>query len=766
MKKTFLFASLLTIVSATQLFGDNLPQFGKDSVDDIVKAMTLEEKINFVLGTRRGTEYFSEGAPGMPHRERLPEGNNSSSNDYLEGQPGVVTAFTRGRVPGAAGESYGVPRLGIPIFMVADGPAGLRINPTREGDKNTYFCTAFPTGSSLAASWDTDLVGDVTKAMGNEVKEYGVDILLAPGMNIMRSPLCGRNFEYFSEDPVLAGKMAAAYINGVQSNGVGTSLKHFAVNNQETNRNGINAILSDRALREIYLRGFGIAVEEANPWSIMSSYNKINGVLAATNKYLLTDILRGEWGYDGFVMTDWWGEGHAADQTAAGNDMLMPGTVRQYEELLASAQDGTLDIELLDRNVANILRVMLRTPTAKELPYSSKPDLKAHAAVARDAATGGMVLLENKNEALPFAPKAKVAVFGNGSYNTYVGGTGSGYVNRRYSVNINEGLDKAGFKLNKSLDKLYTDYIASEKAQRPAENGWYVPIIPEMPLSDDIINTAANESDVAVMTLSRTAGEGGDRQLVKGDWFLTDTEKLNLEKIANAFHRNGKKVVVLLNMGAMVDMTDWHDIPDAILHTWLAGQEAGNSIADVVSGKVSPSGKLPMTIARRYEDYPSASNFPQSENPATTYYAEDIFVGYRHFDRDSIAPLYPFGYGLSYTTFDYSNLAVTPDGDDYKVTVTVTNTGSHEGRETVQVYVAAPGKDMIKPVKELKGFAKTATLAPGASETVSITIPHKLLASYNEFYNKWIVEPGEYTFIAAPSSAPGGLSAKTTISNN
>ncbi len=762
MKKNVIFATVFAVAAALQSTAQQLPQFGKDNIDDIVRAMTLDEKINIVVGTNRVNDLTAECAPGMPVRQHVyvaDAGNNSGQQNVA----GAVTAFAKGRVKGAAGETYAVPRLGIPICVFADGPAGLRISPERSGDKRTFYCTAFPTGSSLSSSWDTELVKDVTAAIGNEVKEYGVDILLAPGMNIMRSPLCGRNFEYYSEDPVLAGKIAAAYINGIQSNGVGTSLKHFAVNNQETYRNGINAILSDRALREIYLRGFQIAVEEANPWTIMSRYNKINGELAAANSYLLTDILRGERGYDGFVMTDWWAEGQGNDQMAAGNDMIMPGTQRQFDDILEAVKDGRLDEAVLDRNVANILRVLQRSPVARGESYSNRPDLKAHAAVARKAASGGMVLLENKNKALPLEAKQKVALFGNASYDAYVGGTGSGNVNRRYKVSLDEGMTKAGYKVDSKLGKLYKSYIADEKASKPADNFWTIAKVDEMPVSYEAAGDAARSADVAIFTISRMAGEGTDRSLEKGDWKLTDTELENLNKVLSAFHGQGKKVAVVLNMGAIVDMTAWHDQPDAILHAWLPGQEAGNSIADVLSGKVSPSGKLPMTIARDYADYSSSDNFPYSQNPATTYYTEDIFVGYRHFDKAGVKPLYPFGYGLSYTDFAYSDINVTPDGENYRVTVNVTNTGDRSGREVVQLYVKAPGQDMVKPVKELKGFAKTGEIAPGASETVTVDIPRKLLASYNEYWHKWVVEPGEYHFIAAPSSADQGISAAIDV---
>lgn len=765
MKKSRIKAAAIMCASVATVMAQDLPQFGVDPIPDIIKAMTLEEKVNFVVGTNRVLELPPDAAPGMPVRpfpdfsKLQQDADESSEADIVE----AVTGFTKGRVKGAAGDTYSIPRLGIPSFTLADGPAGLRIDPTRKGDKNTYYCTAFPTGTTLAASWDGELVKNVTEAMGNEVKEYGVDILLAPGTNIMRSPLCGRNFEYFSEDPVLAGNIASAYINGIQRNGVGTSIKHFAVNNQETYRNGINAVLSDRALREIYLRGFQIAVENANPWTIMSSYNKINSVLAPANKYLLTDILRGEWGYEGFVMTDWWSEGSGADQTAAGNDMLMPGTQRQYDQIINAIKDGSLDEELLDRNVENIMRVMLRTPTAKKLSYSNSPDLKSHAATAREAATGGMVLLENKDNALPLRPKQKVALFGNASYDTFVGGTGSGNVNRAYKVSLDEGLQNSGYTIDTNLGNGYKNYIAAEKANKPADNFWSIATVDEMAVTEDMAKNAAENCDAAILTISRIAGEGGDRKLEKGDWYLSDTELSNINNIVNAFHKEGKKVAVVLNMGAAVDMADWKELPDAILHAWLPGQEAGNAIAAVIKGEVSPSGKLPFTIAKRYEDYPSAANFPYSTNPATTYYTEDIFVGYRHFDKAGIEPLYPFGYGLSYTDFSYSDLKVSPDEESYNISVKVTNTGEKAGRETVQIYVKAPGKDMIKPVKELKGFAKTKEIKPGASETVIINIPRKLLASYNEYDSVWVVEPGMYEFIAADCAADPGLSSQIEV---
>lgn len=691
--------ALLSLTVSGMTFADNLPKFGIDPIEDVVAAMTLEEKVNLVVGTLRDYVYQPDPAPGMPQRV-TGEVNDERGN----------TAYSTGKVAGAAGESYAVPRLGIPSAVFADGPAGLRIDPVREGIDRTYYCTAFPTGTTLSSTWNTALVEQVGTAIGDEAQHYGVDILLAPGVNIMRNPLCGRNFEYFSEDPLLAGKMAAAYIRGVQSTGVGATVKHFAANNQETMRNGIDVIISDRALRDIYLEPFRIAVTEAKPMAVMSAYNKVNGAIMPENKYLLTDILRNEWGFDGFVMTDWWAEGSGDVQTASGNDMLMPGTWRQYDEIMDAVKSGKLDEKLLDRNVANILRAFENTPVGMRRRYDENPDLKAHALIARKVATEGMVLLENRNNVLPLPQGARVSLFGNASYDTYVGGTGSGNVNRAYKINIDEGLSDVGqFRLDTVLQKRYQKYIADAKASMPEDNVWSISVVPELELSDDEIIRAADAGDVAILTISRMAGEGGDRTLDEGDWFLSSVERRNLERVADIFHSQEKPVVVLLNMGSIIDMTDWKDIPDAILHIWLPGQEAGSAVADVLMGTVSPSGRLPMTIARKYEDYSSAPNFPHSENPATVYYTEDVFVGYRHFDKNHIEPLYPFGYGLSYTDFTINESTDT---------VEVTNIGNRNGACTVMFFETTTD-DTIEPLRKLKGFVKTKVLVPGETQTLA-----------------------------------------------
>ena len=739
-------AALAACVTATAQ-----PKLTKDNIKEIVAAMTLEEKAALVVGTQRGGVYPPPPAPGMPVRPNDDPMNNAA-----------VTAFSEGRVRGAAGDVLAVPRLGIPTMVLADGPAGLRIDPKRPNDEKTYYCTAFPTASLLAATWDAPLIERMTEAIGNEVKEYGVDILLAPGMNIMRNPLCGRNYEYFSEDPVLAGRMAAAYIRGVQSQGVGVSLKHFAVNNQETYRNGIDVRISEQALREIYLRGFEIAVKEGKPWTVMSSYNKINGILASENRWLLKDVLRNEWGFDGFVMTDWWAEENGARQIAAGNDMLMPGTQRQLREILDAINAGIIQECDLDWCVENILRVLVKISVFKGYNYSNKPDLKAHAKIAREIAAEGMVLLENrstcgrlqgKNGVLPLKKGKRVALLGVDSYDALVGGSGSGHVNRQYEVSIYEGLKRAGFSLDAEQSKIYMDYVEAEKSKQNREFFWVVPTINELAVSQEQAEALAQRNELCILTIGRMAGEGDDRRLEKGDYYLSDLEMLNLQNLCTAFHAKNKPVVVLLSMGSFVEMSSWKHLPDAILHTWLPGQEEGNAIADVLTGKVNPSGKLPFTIAARYKDYSSSANFPSSnDNPAEVEYKEGIFVGYRHFDKVNITPTYPFGYGLSYSTFEYSKPSISSNmltaDKSLTVSIDVKNTGKCQGKEIVQLYIGCDASSSNRPAKELKQFQKIA-LRPGETKTVNFTITPADLQFYD---GGWKTEPGRFTVYIGASS--------------
>jgi beta-glucosidase len=754
-----LFISAGLIING-QTATNNLPKLGKDPISKVIGAMTLEEKVSLVVGA------------GM----RMP-GAPAEISKALE-QMSPVVGQTQDQVSGAAGTTYAIPRLGIPSIVVADGPAGLRISPTRQNDKNTYYCTAFPVATLLASTWDVDLVNMVGQAIGNEVLEYGVDVLLGPGMNIHRNPLCGRNFEYYSEDPYIAGKMAAAMVNGVESNGVGTSTKHFAANNAETNRNSLNTIVSERALREIYLKGFGMVVEEAQPWTVMSSYNMINGTYSPESYDLLTKILRNDWGFKGFVMTDWFGGRDAVAMMNAGNDLLMPGNPNQNKAILEAAKAGKLDIKVLDKNVERILNIVIQSPKFKGYKYSNKPDLKAHAQVTRQAAAEGMILLKNDNSVLPLSGDIKkIAAFGNTSYDIITGGTGSGDVNEAYSVALVEGLQNAGLSIDENLKVLYEAYLKTAIAGRQRGRGFMMGSAPisELTINSDIINSLVNTTDAAIITIGRNSGEGSDRKEGEGDFLLSAVEKDLINSVTSTYHSKGKKVVVIMNVGGVMETASWKEIPDAILLAWQAGQETGNSIADILVGKVNPSGKLASTFPVNYKDVPSAANFPgkviaqtqpqankepdmaaffMRPQPAEVTYEEGIYTGYRYYTTFKIPVSYEFGFGLSYTTFDYSNLKLNPTKFSNKMTATVEvrNSGKSDGKEVVQLYLTAPGKQLDKPVMELKGFKKTNLLKPGESQVISFDISRKDLASFDPKLSSWVAEKGTYTVKIGASS--------------
>jgi len=735
---------------------------------ELVSKMTLQEKVKLVVG-------MGFKMPVLP---------NSNKKDKDKDVLGIAlppsseeNASIPEKVPGAAGRTHGISRLGIPILTLSDGPAGVRIEPKR-GTDQTYYATAWPVGTLLASSWDTALVKKVGVAFGNEVKEYGIDILLAPALNIHRNPLGGRNFEYYSEDPVVAGNITAAMVNGIESNGVGTSIKHFALNNQETNRNSVNTIVSERAIREIYLRGFEIAVKKSQPWTVMSSYNLVNGTFTSESHDLLTTILRKEWGFKGLVMTDWFGGKDPVAQMKAGNDLLMPGTVYQEKTIMDAVTSGNLDEKVLNENCERILNLVLTSPTYLGYKYSDKPDLKAHAQISRHAATEGMILLKNE-AALPLQQK-NVALYGNTSYAFIAGGTGSGDVNKAYTVSLLDGLKNGGYTVNADLKKTYQDYIAIEKAKQPKPKGFFdvIPPIAEMNIDPATAQKDAAANDLAIITIGRNAGEGADRK-VENDFNLTSAEQQLIQTISAAYHANHKKVVVVLNIGGVIETTSWRDQADAILLAWQPGIEAGNAVTDVLSGTVNPSGKLATTFPVSYTDVPSAKNFPGKETdltapsnpmmgkPAEVVYEEGIYVGYRYYHTFNVKPAYEFGYGLSYTSFKYS--PVTLSASDFKgkimATVTITNTGKVAGKEVVQLYISAPGKTLNKPDEELKGFAKTRLLKAGESETISLNINARDIASYDTKAASWIAEPGTYTLKIGASSENIKTKAAFTVAN-
>lgn len=749
----YLFATVAFVTASATSFSQT------PTAKELVSKMTLDEKANLVVGMGMNMPGMNTGAP--------------------------VVGQTMDKVAGAAGTTFAIPQLGIPNTVLADGPAGLRIEPTRKEDRRTYYATAWPVATLLASTWDTPLVEKVGKAMGNEVREYGVDVLLAPALNIHRNSLGGRNFEYYSEDPLVAGKMAAAMVNGVESNGVGTSVKHFAGNNQETNRNTVNTILSERALREIYLKGFQITVKEAQPWTVMSSYNLINGTYTSESYDLLTTILRKEWGFKGLVMTDWFGGKDAVAQMKAGNDLLMPGTPQQKKAILDAVSNGSLDVKILDQNAERIVDYILGSPAYKNYAYSNKPNLAEHAALVRSAAAEGMILLKNNNQALPLKNNSRLAAFGNTSYAFIAGGTGSGDVNEAYTISLVQGLQNSGYTLDEDIKNLYNNYLDDYNSKHP-KKGFIQEIMNPTPAAAElesyksILEKKSASTDAALITIGRNAGEFRDRKK-ENDFYLSTAETNLIKEVAAAYHAKGKKVIVIINAGGVIDIASWSHEADAILLAWQGGQEAGNAVADILSGKVNPSGKLATTIPVKYEDDASSKNFPGIEFPdkATTgmfgakaipaevTYEEGIYVGYRYFNTFSVKPAFEFGFGLSYTSFSYTGLKLSSASLNGKLTATVTiqNTGKTAGKEVVQLYISAPGKTMDKPALELKGFAKTRLLAPGEKQTLQFEIGAEDLASYDTQRSAWVAEPGEYQVKAGPSSLNILQTAKFTVAS-
>ena len=747
-KRAFIPVALAAVIALVAVSCNREVEFGKSPIKKVVAAMTLEEKVNLLVGV---------GA--------------WNGNDIAQ-----EIKDAKGLIPGCAGQTYPIPRLGIPSVMLPDGPGGLRINPTRQGDEKTYYCTSFPVATILAQTWNQQLVEEVGVAIGDEVKRYGADCLLAPALNIHRNPLLGRNFEYYSEDPVISGKTAAAMVRGVQSNGVGATIKHFALNNQETNRMANDAQVDQQTAREIYLKGFEIAVKESQPWAVMTSYNKINGTYAPENENLIEQILRKEWGFEGMVMTDWGGGRDAIATVNAGNDLLMPGSGNQIKAIIEAVQNGTLDEKIIDRNVTRILEFIARSPKMQGYEFQNDPDLKAHAQVSRSSATEGMVLLKN-NGALPLAKDCKmIALYGTSSYDMYVVGTGSGSVNYEHAVGLNEGLTAAGYKLEPSVSSAYIKYVQENNSRVSARNFMRTNltnhVIPESLVRKPYQYRAdAIASDIAIITIGRSCGESADRGY-EGDYTLTDIEQGLIKDVCDAFHSKGKKVVVILNIGAPIETASWKARPDAILLAGLPGQEAGHAVADVLKGAVNPSGKLVDTYVVDFNKMPSTANFPvnardlQSQvranrgNPDAkpvalydyTEYKERLDIGYRYYDRHPDQVSYPFGFGLSYTTFAYSEPQAKIEDGVVTMSVKVTNTGSVAGKEVVQVYIEAPKGGLNKLAKELKAYGKTALLQPGESQTLEFALSGYDIAGFDLSASSWKTLSGDYKADFAASS--------------
>jgi beta-glucosidase len=718
-----------------------------DRVLDVLSQMTLQEKIHLLKGA---------------------------------GMASTIGMTKPGGIPGAVGAIVPTPRLGIPTVHLSDGPAGLRIEPSRENDDKTYYCTAFPIATLLASSWNETLVYEVGNAMGREAKAYGIDVILGPAANIHRHPLCGRNFEYFSEDPLLSGFMGASIVNGIQSNGIGTSVKHFVANNQETNRVLNDVIISDRAMHEIYLKGFEHIVKRSQPWTIMSSYNKINGVYTSESEWLLTNILRNEWGFKGLVMTDWFGGKSPSSQISAGNDLLEPGTNRQWKALTKAVKNGELSMDAIDKAAKRILTLIFKTKKMQNYRFNNSPDLKKHAGITRNSAAEGMILLKNENS-LPFTNEKNIALLGITSYEFIAGGTGSGDVNEAYTISLEEGFLNAGFKINKTAKKivdLHRKVNADGFVKPQGLDAIFSPFSPpEISYTTDQINDIVATSDVGVLTIGRNSGEGGDR-IEKDDFLLTKTEQEMILKFTDAFHKKNKKIIVVLNIGGVIETASWKHLPDAILLAWQGGQEGGNSVVDILSGKINPSGKLPMTFPISLSDHASHSNFPKNPKMTTieglvknlifppneapeklkvkdedyTFYDEGIFVGYRHFDSKNLSVSFPFGFGLSYTDFEYGPMKAKIENDTINISLNIKNIGEVSGKEVVQFYTEKINSTIERPLQELKVFAKTKLIKSGEDTRISVKIAIKELSYWDEKINNWSIENGSYTINAGASS--------------
>lgn len=750
MKKftTLMLAMMLSFASMCVAENTSALRLTPDNIEQVLQAMTLQEKVQLLVG--RSDEEFVGSSDMVGHQMQF--------------------------VAGAAGITTAIPRLGIPNTLFTDGPAGVHIDAYREGVNRTFFATGFPVSSCLACTWNTALVEEVGRAIGNETLEYGCDVLLGPGMNIHRNPLCGRNFEYYSEDPFVTGEMGTAMVLGIQSQGVGVSAKHFAVNSQETERTRVDEQLSQRALREIYLRGFERMVRKSNPWTIMSAYNRVNGVYAQGNKQLLTDILRDEWGFDGIVMTDWIGKRAdlpIEEELIAGNELMMPGTTVQEQDIYRALEDGRLSMDVLDRSVRRMLQYIVKTPRFRNYQFSDQPDLKAHAAITRQSSTEGMVLLKN-NGVLPFVNGGNgdtIALFGVNSYDFLSCGVGSGFVNVPYVVDMVAGLKAYNITTTPQLTEIYQKYVEYANAKLLAEKNplmWFLDQghakLDEIEINERCVRQEADEAKLAIITIGRQAGEGIDRA-IEGEFNLTELERTMINRVSDIFHSQGKPVVVIINSGSVIETASWRDRVDAILMAWQPGMEGGNSVADVLTGKANPSGKLTMTWPISVYDHWSTQNFPQDydmysyqrlssrnrpiKGVTYTKHEEGIYVGYRYFDTYQKQVAYPFGFGLSYTTFAFDKTSVKYKNDEVEVKVTITNTGAVAGKEVAQVYVHAPEGGLDKPVKELRAFAKTRLLNPGESEVLTMHIAKNDLASYDEEKQAWVVAPGQYTVMVA-----------------
>ena len=631
-------------------------------------------------------------------------------------------------------KTRGMPEHGIPQIWLSDGPHGLRKQAGESdhlGLNPSVPATCFPTASAVANSWDAALGEEIGAALGEEAAAQEVSVVLGQGLNMKRNPLCGRSFEYFSEDPYLAGKLAAGYIRGIQSKGVAACPKHFAVNSQETRRMASDSIVDERTLREIYLTGFEIAVKEGHPRSIMSSYNLVNGTYANENKHLLMEILRGEWGFDGAVITDWGGSNDHALGVKNGSTLEMPAPGGDsVRELLAAVESGKISESDIDARLSELLPLVFDTKAALDAA-PREFDAAAHHALARRAAAGSLVLLKNEGSLLPLAAGSKVAVIGDFAKNPRYQGAGSSMVNST--------------QVDVLLDKL----IDSELNVIGYQQGFDRHGKPDAALQKSACELATQADTVILcMGLDEIAeSEGLDRSNLR----LAQNQVDLLQAVAAV----NPKIVVVLYSGSVVE-TPWLDNCQALLYAALGGQAGAGAVADALTGKVNPCGKLAETWPLTYADIPSAADFATRRK--TVEYREGLYIGYRYFTTAEKAVRFPFGYGMSYTTFAYSDMAA----DEQGVSLTVTNTGSVAGTEIVQLYIAKKNSELFRPAKELKGFARV-TLAPGEKQRITITLDDKALRFWNVKANRWEIEGGEYELLVGASVEDIRLCEKISV---
>jgi beta-glucosidase len=712
-KKLGFVTVILTVIMATvgigHVQGSKLEVLKDEaSIPDVIAEMTLDEKCQMVCGI------------------------------------GLMTPY------GGAGATFTIERLGIPSIELVDGPQGVRMGglTITPNYAPTKYATCFPNPLLSASSWNPELINAVGKAMADECKDYGADVLLSPAMNIIKNPLGGRTFEYYSEDPYLTGILSTEAVKGIQSVGIGACIKHFICNNQENNRIDGDEIISERALREIYLPQYETTVHNANPWTAMAAYNKVNGTRMTENSYLMQDILRKEFGFDGMIMSDW-GAYNRAEAFAAGLDMNQPGGFYNMAGIIfpawflqikpAVTTWKVIDESDLDRAIANILKLIIKTPTFKG-QYGDKSQFKnkttlskelsvKHNELSENLASEGITLLKNENNTLPLDTSNKVAISGKNAFENsgiIYEGNGSATVNVDSNdiVSLIDGLQNAGYTVVSQLNN--NNIVEGISAQNA--------------------DSLAATTDVGVVSIGLEGHEGSDYSSMK-----LSSDQINLIKtIGQSYHNVNKKTVVLLNTATPIEVASWSQYADAILWLGLPGSKGANAIGKIMNGTVNPSGKLTVTWPEKYTDVPDSSYFPEDASTAIEY-KEGVYVGYRYYDSKKVTPFYRFGHGLSYTTFAYNNLKLdshkinlSDNNAELTLTVAVKNTGNVAGKEIAQLYLKDENSSLDRPAKELKGFIKTKLLEPGQTQTLEFKITQKDLSFYDESNRIWVAEPGKF----------------------